>query len=224
LDSSNPLPIWLPKTHVWFNYSDYELEQAVGAIKARVQENGGQVQPLTPIKRAEIFNAEELFRRDKSRMNSEHGLEKILESVAELFRHIEKHCEDINEQKLLELRCGSEFIQRSMTQTCTITNGRVSMQVVWYQPYSNILDDSSLIIGEYKGGLILPSEKHQRYYLKRPTPLRESKYSPELSIAREYGWTERNRTEFLASGALAEKCVIRFIDLANKEADEKCGR
>jgi hypothetical protein len=41
LDQSSALPIWLPHTHVRFNHAEYGLEQAVGAIKARVQENGG---------------------------------------------------------------------------------------------------------------------------------------------------------------------------------------
>jgi hypothetical protein len=44
------------------------LDQAVGAIKARVQDQGGKHMPLTAMKKAEIFQADELFRRDKSRM------------------------------------------------------------------------------------------------------------------------------------------------------------
>ena len=34
LDRESALPRWLPQTHVRFNYQDYGLEQAVGAIKA----------------------------------------------------------------------------------------------------------------------------------------------------------------------------------------------
>ncbi len=41
LDKNDKLPIWLPNTHVRYNLEDYGTEQAVGAIKARVQEVGG---------------------------------------------------------------------------------------------------------------------------------------------------------------------------------------
>jgi hypothetical protein len=35
LDSPSTLPIWVPHTHVYLNYKEYGLDQAVGAIKAR---------------------------------------------------------------------------------------------------------------------------------------------------------------------------------------------
>jgi hypothetical protein len=47
LDKTSTLPIWLPGNYVRFNYADFGVEQAVGAIKARVQENGGVLTPLT---------------------------------------------------------------------------------------------------------------------------------------------------------------------------------
>lgn len=48
-------PPWLPHTHVIFNYADYGPEQAVGAIKARVQERGGTIEPLSALKRAREY-------------------------------------------------------------------------------------------------------------------------------------------------------------------------
>ena len=44
-DPANKPPIWLPKTHIRFNYGDFSLEQATGAIKARVRERGGVFNP-----------------------------------------------------------------------------------------------------------------------------------------------------------------------------------
>jgi len=44
---------------------------------------------------------------------------------------------------------------------------------------------------------------------------------PELSRDREYGWIEQGKpSQFLSSAALAEKCVIQFLDLA---ARADCG-
>jgi hypothetical protein len=222
LDPASALPVWLPKNHVRFNYADFGPEQAVGAIKARVQENGGQQLPLTAMKRAEIFEAEELFRRDKSRMNSEKGIEAIVNNVAELFREVEKHCTAINAKGSLGIRCGVDFRERNAIQTCAMTDGSVGLCVVWHQQYSKTLDGSGLVIREYSGGLILPGEG-QRMYVSQPRQLRETKYSPDLSLAREYGWRQGKSTEFLSSPALAEQCVIRFVDLASRSASGEIG-
>ncbi|MFL6385922.1 MAG: hypothetical protein ACJ71U_00410 [Terriglobales bacterium] len=220
LDRESALPIWLPQTHVRFNYSDFGLEQAVGAIKARVQENGGQHLPLTPMKRAEMFKEEERFRSDKSRMNFGEGIERVLDNVRVLFQEIEKHCIDINTQNSIHIKCGSDFRERNRLQTCVMTDGRVSMVIAWYQEFSNVLDNSALVISEYKGQLVVPGEVN-RIYINQPRRLSETKYSPDLSRAREYGWSQVNKTEFLSSAALADRCLIRFIDLANRHVSQR---
>lgn len=222
LDKTSAFPRWLPQTHVRFNYADFGLEQAVGAIKARVQENGGQPQPMTAMKRAEMFEAEHRFQRDRARMNSDEGMEKIVSKVAELFQEIEKSCEQIKGTRgFLQIKCGSDFKERSSVQTCVITNDLVGLVVTWKQPYSNTLADSNLFIREFSGRLILPSELAQFMYLAKPELLNEAKYSPDLSLAREYGWKQDKKTDFLSSSALAEQCVIQFVNLAERYAQPR---
>jgi hypothetical protein len=144
LDQS-ALPVWLPHTHVWFNYAEYGLEQAVGAVKARVQEMGGKSVRLTPAKRAEMLKAEEQYLEDKMRMNSQEGLNKILAAVRRLFDEIERQCSDLN-TKGHAIRCGNDFRERQRAQTCVITNDRVSVSVVWNQPCTNILEGNGLVV------------------------------------------------------------------------------
>ena len=61
VEDAKVLPKWLPKTRIRFNHTDFPLEQAVGAIKARVQERGGQYEPMTPSKKVEILNIRRLY-------------------------------------------------------------------------------------------------------------------------------------------------------------------
>jgi len=49
------------KTHIRFSYADFGLEQAVGAIKMRVQECGGVFAPPTAITRAVLIQEEALY-------------------------------------------------------------------------------------------------------------------------------------------------------------------
>jgi hypothetical protein len=215
LDLMQTYPDWLPDTYVRFNYAEYGLEQAVGAIKARVQENGGKSVRLTPAKRAEILLAEQQYLEDKSRMNSHAGLNQIVKSVRRLFDEIQRHCKELNESGRAFIRCEVVFAEESAVQTCVITNDEVGMTVVWNQPWANILDDAGLVVREFKDRLMLPSEMTHRTYVDQPRKDREVVYSPDLSLAREYGWKDR-KTEFFSSEALAEKCVISLLDLSSR--------
>ena len=43
LEKTSVLPKWLPGTHIRFSAEDYTIDQLVGAIKVRVQEQGGSI-------------------------------------------------------------------------------------------------------------------------------------------------------------------------------------
>jgi hypothetical protein len=219
LDSAT-LPIWVPHTHVYLNYREYGLEQAVGAIKARVQEQGGQNLPMTPMKRAEIFEVEEQFHRDKLKMNSPEGWKSVFNSAGVLFREIERHCLAVNIKKgSLQIKCGFILNEQSALQQCVLTNGQVSLDVSWLQRYVNTLQESSLTVREYHQNLLLPSETLGRYYIDPPQSIRETKYFPELSFGREFGWKKYGSAEFISSPELAEQCVINLMDLARHRAN-----
>lgn len=220
LDKTSTLPRWLPRTQIRLDYAQYGLEQTEGAIKARVQENGGNPSPLTPLKRAEMLKAAEHYRLDKSRMNSPEGIEAILDSVRELFEEIRQQCADITAQGLMQIRCGIDFRDHQQYQSCGITNGQMGLSVVWNQLYGNSLDHSGLAVREYKGGFPLPGT----IPVRQPRQLTETHYVPDLSLAREYGWREQHGTEFLSSSNLAKECVIRFMDLVDRDAQGEISR
>jgi hypothetical protein len=131
LDKTNPRPPWLPDTHIWLSYADYGLEEAVGAIKARVQQQGGEILPMTPRKQAQILKAEEEFRLDRAKMNSEDGIKGVLCCVEILFTEIRRHCEDIKRDAR-----GIDYGHEQMGhqgQMCVISTGKVSTSLVWYK-------------------------------------------------------------------------------------------
>jgi hypothetical protein len=223
LDKSDVLPAWVPQHRVRYNLADFGLDHAVGAIKARVQDQGGKHMPMTATKKAEIFQADELFRRDKSRMNSEAGIKAINESVAELFHHIERQCADINAAKgFLQIQCEVSLKEGNNTQDCGLTNGQVGLTVTWNQPYASELTRSALVIREYKFGLIFPSQLNRLMPYDQPRPINEAKYVPDLSRTREYGWRQdADESEFVSSATLAEQIVMLFVGLANRKASGK---
>jgi hypothetical protein len=54
VENTTTLAKWPPENYVYFSSANYTLDEAVGAIKARVQERGGEYKPLTPTKKAEM--------------------------------------------------------------------------------------------------------------------------------------------------------------------------
>jgi hypothetical protein len=216
LDKASALPSWLPHTHFWFDYSEYRLEGAVGAIKARVQERGGQNRPMTPLKRAEMLRAEKQFQIDKANMNSEKGVKEALRSLGVLFQEIKRHCADITSEGLSDVYCGIDSPQGQVTHMCMISTGTVSISVVWNHQYANVLTGAQLTIREFKGQVSLPMDVSHFVYSPGVRELARREYSPALSLAREYGWQQGGTSEFIFSPALAERCVMQLMELATR--------
>jgi len=215
LDKTSTLPIWLPSNYVRFNYADFGLEQAVGAIKARVQESGGVLTPLTPLRRAELFAQDALYIKDKKHLKSDEGIRTVNQKVSELFTEIRRLCRDINAKGHLSIRVSSNTNPDQITQLL-LTNDQISLDVYWRQSFSNSIDGCALVVREFNGRVALPGE-YQIHFIDTAI-LRETRFLPELSRAREYGWIEQGKpSQLLSSIALSEKCVMQFVELAARD-------
>jgi len=209
LDNTSPIPKWVPPNHVRFNYEDFGLEQAVGAIKARVQECGGVVEPMTALKRAALYEAEARYIRARGQINSYQGMEIVRGKVLELFQEVERLCSEINAAGNANITVGSSVGK------CVIRNHRVSLIVGWAQSYTNTTDGSGLKVLEFNAQMPLPNSREMSFF--EPIKLKETTYLPDLSRAREYGWVEQGKAmQFLSSPALADRCVTQFLDLAER--------
>lgn len=222
IEKADALPKWLPDTHVYFSSAHYSLDEAVGAIKARVQDRGGEYRPLTPAKKAELNRAEEDYRRAKAFMSSEDGMAKIFLKVKELFEEIRTLCDEVNAGGDARIEYRASLQERAMEQIFTLSGTRVSLLAIWFQPYSNLLDGSVLGVREFNENMIIPPG-HVR--IQQPELIRETKYDPDISRALEYGWRpQREQNKFLSSKELASQCVIQFLDLVNMDRDGKVRR
>ncbi len=217
LDKKSVLPKWLPPMLVRFGYEDYGIEQAVGAIKARVQQAGGKIEPLTPLKRAEQLELESSYRADQQRLSSSEGTATLEEVVTELFAEVERHCAEVSECHDLGIRAGSHPRDRITGQrSCVLTDDRVSLILGWQPPRGNPSKDRSLKVSEYAQRMLLPGDPFPTHSFP-PKELRQRTFVPALSLARECGWSEGKKDEsFLSSSELATECVNQFLDLIDR--------
>ena len=98
------------------------------------------------------------------------------------------------------------------------------MVVQWSQQWSNSLDKSSLSVREYNNRMLFNSERGRFIQMHHPELICESKYQAELSRSREFGWKEIGRSDFFTSNALAQKCLIQFMDLIDRNNAGKVKR
>lgn len=206
-------PKWLPDTRVRFNYGEFTLEQAVGAIKARVQERGGHFQPLTPLKKAELLRAEEKYQRAKNRMSSEEGVQRIQEELALLFRRVESQVGELKSHGHSGLEC-----EANLPDHVILRHRNVGMIIRWRQKWINSLEDSGLFVEKYNSTLIFNSELGSKMYFANPRIIHTHQFAPELSRGFAYGWKATQGTnDFISTQNLADFCLIKFIDLIERD-------
>lgn len=207
LDKTSAVPIWLPQHHVRFNFEEFGLEQAVGAIKARVQECGGRIEPMTALRRAALYEQEAHYIEDRKQISSHAGMAAARGKAGEVIAEIERLCGQINAGGGTQITLGAN------AGHCVLRNHLVSLVIEWRQPYTNSTEGCGLIVAEFNAQVPLPDTRE--FSMREPMRLRETTLKPDLSRAREYGWSEEgNPDQFLSSATLADRCVIQFLDLA----------
>jgi len=217
VENTRTFPNWLPHTHMRFDLGEYTIEQVVGAIKLRVAEQGGRYEPVTPIKRAELINAEQEYQWARSSMRSQEGIEKILCEVDELFEEINRQCSDVSGHGHLDIEW-----EVNRRQSCVLRFEHIGMIVRWYQRYNNSLEESGLSLDEYSGHLRLKRDQGMFVQFQPPDRIKSTVYEPELSRSREYCWKLAGRsTDIIPTKTLAEKCAMQFMDLVARARSGK---
>lgn len=208
LDNSE-LPQWVPDTYVSFNYDDFGFEQAIGAIKARVQEQGGLIKPESVTKRAERYRLEGDYQREREQLKAYNGRSKVKAEALNLFAELEAQCEQLRTHDSIPNQFAVD------ERHFHLRNNRVSLIVTMHM--SNVAPDivPELIVKEFDKRLAFVGE-HLFYPDGEPREVSTTRFHPELSRAREQGWTPKGEESFLSSPALAEKIVIQFVDLIEK--------
>lgn len=216
LNSSDRPPVWLPHTHVRYNLADFGIDQAVGAIKARVQDSGGTVAPLSALRRAQLSQLEVEYLQERRQYRSPWGRDLVEREARALFDKIKMLSEEILAAGTLSIQFASDPRQ------CHLRNDRVSLLVTLSQTYSRTLSDTSseyvLEIREFSRRLAFPGE-NLIYMNGKPKQLKEIAFLPELNRARERCWTRNeNPTRLVSTDELANQILIQFISLSEKRS------
>lgn len=211
LDETSAIPDWLPNTHVRFNLKAYGIEEAVGAIKLRVQEQGGKIEPPNAIARAKRVQREAEFLSERARLLGDRGW--IEQMVHASVRHAVSAAVDL-------VREGGKDMQPAIRagaqdRHCVMTDERVSVAAFWKQDiFNTVAQDAALIVREFSGPVAVPGSGLQ--YTHHPKVLKEYKFTIELTAALQLAWKRSGSRELLSTDDLAHKIAIIFFDLIAK--------
>ena len=208
------LPDWLPSTHIRFNFTDYGLDQLVGAIKLRVQEHGGTIKPLDALARAKLVKEEADYLRDRDTLLRDgafiHG---VHQSIRATLAEVGALVDELNAKHGMQIEFGSQ------DRTGVIRSGFISVGIGWTQPIFNMVgdygkDECHLRVAEFSGLLALPGEK--RWYLEEPKRLKEHRFKVDVAHDRTLAWRADKTTEMIAPLQLTDRIVQIFLDLVSR--------
>jgi hypothetical protein len=211
LDTAGKLPACLPHTHVRFVLEDYGIDQLVGAIKARVQEQGGVVAKPNAAARARAVQSEAELLTDKQNFFRNRGWIEgfVHKSVEVAVRRAAELVLENGQGWNPPLRAGLRLHQ------CVFTDGRVSLAAGWRQGiYNDVTRDAGFSIMHYRGYVPEPGERMM--YAFEPEKLSERRFLPELTASRELMWVEQKTPEMLSTEDLANEIAMSFFDLVGK--------
>lgn len=210
VEPTHDFPKWVPHHHVRFNYADYGLEQAIGAIKMRVQDRGGEYQPMTPRRKAESLRLEQVYKMERSNLSSQEGRQATDSQASILIEEMGREIEDLNNRGHHDFEC------EVTSDACVLRGELVGMIVRWTPRNGTLMQESSLEVEEYSGHLWFKSDPPRQAHHIPPDRIKHDKYAPELSRAREYGWRREGQEDFIQTKVLAEKCLIQFMELIER--------
>jgi hypothetical protein len=213
LDKTSPLPVWLPNTHIRFSSQDYPLQELVGAIKLRVQENGGEIAKPSALATAKRIKAEADLRADEERLFRDQSFitATAKPQVNALLNEVSRKARETGES------AGIGIDAHVRDSQCVIRTAGVSLHVHWTQRYVNVIDDTELRLRSLRGRLFLPGE---RYVNTGELPeVSRRVFRPKLDLNRNIRWLDRDMKQLLGDAEVVDIAVhelLRLIDQINR--------
>lgn len=96
LDKTCTVPKWVPETRVRLSLSHYGFDELVGAIKHRVEEQGGSVKKIDALVRAQLEQEEAKFQSARRQyLDSMQGVQDLQAEAQRLYGEIRRLSDEV---------------------------------------------------------------------------------------------------------------------------------
>ena len=222
LDQTSKTPKWVPTTHVRFGMEAYGLEGLVGAIKARVEEQGGKLAVVNAASEMLRVRRESDYLADRERLMGDRAwIENTVHaSIRTSLEDVVRLAEEANSQHDFEI------VSRAKDRTCVVRSGFVSLGIGFHQPIFNRVsdlgsDECFLRASEFSGTVLLPGENG--WVMHQPKELKRHKLRVDISETRDLIWKPDKETA-IAADKLGDHLFRLFLDLLSRANHGKVPR
>lgn len=213
MDESAPPP-WLPEKLLRFNKTDFGVDEAAGAIKARALERGSVVQRQSIASHAARAREVADFEDRKAQLQrSREGVSQVKQEAKLFIERLTKLASEVEKaEPTLGVEYGANELQFVMKRQ------GVAIDVSYHNRIINVLDEARLLIREIRGPVLLPGQ--HGYFFEQPRELARAEFQPELTRADGWCW-KSHKGEVVTSQKLADDCILRFLGLVQRDAKGK---
>lgn len=206
LNNRSTPPKWVPETRIRFDLESYGVDQAVGAIRLRVEQLGGETRKESMAERAQrTARAKEFANETEGMWRQDSGVKAATQSAKDFIEALLALAQDASAAApSLRIR----FAAKDLKVGICAQGG--SVLAGFQYRYSNSLDDALLYVQFYLDQVILPGE-NKYYPFERPEVTTEYMYSPARTMALGWCW-ERNKGQVFSSQELAEQVMSELLD------------
>jgi hypothetical protein len=143
LEPKSKIPIWLPKTRIYYNFDRWGIKGLAPVIEARIQEAGGINKPDTLEDQAARMKRQILLHKERQEfLNSKLGYNKAQEEFEIFIKLLDEKIKSLEDPEL-----NLYFIIDTDNYNKVIIRCEgYSMRCRWHYAYSNTLDESGLNI------------------------------------------------------------------------------
>ena len=136
LDKKDKKPDWLPDTHIRCILGDFTVDELVGAIKNKVQENGGVIRKADAFSEAVRVKQEADYYADRDRlMRGYEWIGGLHRTIAQALEEVGRIVGELKQSNQLDIAFGAN------QHNATLQSGFVSVAVGYQQPIGNYVGD-----------------------------------------------------------------------------------
>jgi hypothetical protein len=211
LDKRDSKPDWLPDAHIRCVLGDYTVQQVVGAIKNKVQENGGKIGQVDARSEAVRVQQEAQYLADRQGMLRgaqwvdgvvRPTVESTLNRITELVRDT-------------AASSGMPFEAGRGPFHVVMSDRRISVVAGWKQQiFGNVEEEAYFYVREFSGPIAAPGT--MLAYPFPPKLLHEHKFVVDVSLTRELCWKKLGSKEQVPADELPDRVVMILFDLFSR--------
>lgn len=205
LNTTDPVPKWVPKPHLYLNYEAFGMSDPVGAIKLKLAELGVETKAVTPRERAAVQQRRRAFDAETIELLTRPPW--IFDGIVdELLNAIKREADAVAEETGWRVTYGPAaivggFAISAKNQGLQLRSGRSAL---------NSTDDIYLVLSEYKQPLAI-AQPGQNYHSFRAI---KSVRSRRLELRRlpTIGWCWEIDSKVLPVDATAAAVIHILLD------------